>query len=241
MALLTWGLWSAIHLPVDAVPDITNNQVQVISIAPTLATQEVEKYITAPIEVAVATVPDIVELRSISRLGLSVVTIVLKDETDIFRARQQISERLKEAETQIPPGITHPEMAPVTTGLGEVYQYLVRVRKGYEGKYSLTELRTIQDWIVKRELLGTPGVAEVNSYGGFVKEYEVAINPDRLKSMKIPVTEIFSALEENNENTGSAYIEKNQNSYFIRGVGLAGTLEDIGNIVVRGGRERYLY
>ena len=235
LALIAWGLWSAVRLPVDAVPDITNNQVQVISIAPTLATQEVEKYITAPIEVSVATVPDIVELRSISRLGLSVVTIVLKDESDIFRARQQISERLKEAETQIPPGITHPEMAPVTTGLGEVYQYLLRVRKGYEGKYSLTDLRTIQDWIVKRDLLGTPGVAEVNSYGGYVKEYEVAINPDRLKSMKVSVPEIFSALEENNENTGSAYIEKDQNSYFIRGVGLAGTLEDIGNIVVRGG------
>ncbi|MEI6682877.1 MAG: CusA/CzcA family heavy metal efflux RND transporter [Bacteroidota bacterium] len=238
VVLLVWGIWSVIHLPLDAVPDITNNQVQVISIAPTLATQEVEKYITAPIEVAVATVSDIVELRSISRLGLSVVTIVFKDAADIFRARQQISERLKEAETQIPQGVTHPEMAPVTTGLGEVYQYLLRVGKGYEGKYSLTDLRTIQDWIVKRELLGTPGVAEVNSYGGYVKEYEVAINPDRLKSMKISVPEIFTALEENNENTGSAYIEKGQNSYFIRGVGLAGTLEDIGNIVVRGGSGR---
>ena len=234
LALIGWGIWSIMRLPVDAVPDITNNQVQVISIAPTLATQEVEKYITAPIEVAVATVPDIIELRSISRLGLSVVTIVLKDEVDIFKARQQISERLKEAESQIPAGITNPELAPVSTGLGEIYQYLIKVKKGYEGKYSLTELRTIQDWIVKRELLGTPGVAEVNSYGGFVKEYEVAINPERLKSMNISVPEIFSALENNNENTGSAYIEKDKNSYFIRGVGLANSLEDIGKIVVRG-------
>ncbi|MEI7664003.1 MAG: efflux RND transporter permease subunit, partial [Bacteroidota bacterium] len=236
LALIGWGIWSIIRLPVDAVPDITNNQVQIISVAPTLATQEVEQYITAPIEVAVATVPDVVELRSISRLGLSVVTIVVKDDVDVFRARQQISERLKEAESQIPEGVARPEMAPVSTGLGEIYQYLVKVKKGYEGKYSLTELRTIQDWIVRRELLGTPGVAEVNSYGGFVKEYEVAVNPERLKSMKISVPEIFTALQNNNENTGSAYIERDRNSYFIRGVGLVGTLEDIGKIVVRGGQ-----
>jgi cobalt-zinc-cadmium resistance protein CzcA len=144
-ALIGWGIWSLTQLPVDAVPDITNNQVQVISIAPTLATQEVEKFISTPIEVAVATIPDILELRSISRLGLSVVTVVFKDEVDIYKARQLIAERLKEAETQIPEGVAHPELAPVSTGLGEIYQYLVKAKKGYESKYSLTELRTIQD------------------------------------------------------------------------------------------------
>jgi cobalt-zinc-cadmium resistance protein CzcA len=231
--LVAWGSWSLTRLPVDAVPDITNNQVQVISIAPTLATQEVEQYISAPIEVAMATIPDVIEMRSISRLGLSVVTIVFRDHVDIYKARQQISERLAEAETNIPEGVTHPEMAPVSTGLGEIYQYLVRVKPGYEDKYSITELRTVQDWIVKRELLGTPGVAEVNSYGGFVKEYEVAINPERLRSMNVTIPEILDALENNNENTGSAYIEKNPNSYFIRGIGLAGSLEDVGKIVVK--------
>jgi heavy metal efflux system protein len=233
LALILWGVYSLMQLPVDAVPDITNNQVQVISIAPTLATQEVEKYITTPIEMSLSTIPDVVERRSISRLGLSVVTIVFKDRVDIYKARQQIGERLKEAEEQIPPGLTKPELAPVSTGLGEIYQYLVKPGKGYEKMYSLTDLRTIQDWIVKRELLGTPGVAEVNSYGGFVKEYEVAINPDRLRSMDVSVMEIFEALEKNNENTGSAYIEKSPASYFIRGIGTVGSLEDIGKIVVK--------
>jgi len=233
LALIAWGIYSTTQLPVDAVPDITNNQVQVISIAPTLATQEVEKFISSPIEVSVATIPDVIELRSISRLGLSVVTIVFKDHVDVYKARQQISERLKEAETQIPAGVTHPELAPVSTGLGEVYQYLVKPKKGYEAKYSMTDLRTIQDWIIKRELLGTPGVAEVNSYGGFVKEYEVAINPERLKSMNISVSEILDALEKNNENTGSAYIEKNPTSFFIRGIGLVNSMEDIEKIVVK--------
>ncbi|MEI6456638.1 MAG: CusA/CzcA family heavy metal efflux RND transporter [bacterium] len=233
IALIAWGIYSMTQLPVDAVPDITNNQVQVISIAPTLATQEVEKFISAPIEVSVATIPDVIELRSISRLGLSVVTIVFKDQVDIYKARQQIGERLKDAELKIPAGITHPELAPVSTGLGEVYQYLVKPKKGYESKYSMSDLRTIQDWIIKRELLGTPGVAEVNSYGGFVKEYEVAVNPERLKSMNITVAEIFEALERNNENTGSAYIEKNPTSFFIRGIGLVSSTEDIGKIVIK--------
>ena len=233
LALVVWGIFSLTTLPIDAVPDITNNQVQVISMAPTLATQEVEKFITAPIEMALTTIPDIIELRSISRLGLSVVTIVFKDETDIYKARQQITERLAEAETRIPPGVTHPELAPVSTGLGEIYQYLVRVKPGYQGKYSDTDLRTIQDWIIKRELLGTPGVAEINSYGGFVKEYEIAVNPERLRGMNLTLTELFDALEKNNANTGSAYIEKKQNAYFIRAIGLVSSMEDLEKIVVR--------
>ncbi len=233
MILIILGIYSLTQLPVDAVPDVTNNQVQVISIAPTLATQEVEKFISAPIEVAVSTIPDIIELRSISRLGLSVVTIVFRDEVDIYKARQQISERLKDAEAQIPPGVTQPELAPVSSGLGEIYQYLVKPKPGFESKYTSTDLRTVQDWIVKRELLGTPGVAEVNSYGGFVKEYEVAVNPERLNSMNITLSEIFEALEKNNENTGSAYIEKEHNSYFIRGIGLLNGFDDIGKIVIK--------
>lgn len=233
LALIGWGIYSLTRLPVDAVPDITNNQVQIITITPTLATQEVEKYVTAPVEISVATIPGIIELRSISRLGLSVVTVVFKDNVDGFKARQQINERLKEAEEQIPEGAGTPTLAPVSTGLGEIYQYVLKVKKGYESKYNPMELRSIQDWIVKRELLGTVGVAEVNSYGGFVKEYEVAINPERLKSMNITIPEIFDALEKNNENTGGAYIDKKPNTYFIRGIGMLSSFEDIEKIVIK--------
>ncbi len=233
LALIVWGVLSLKELPIDAVPDITNNQVQIISIAPTLAANEVEQFITAPVEISVANVADIIELRSISRLGLSVVTVVFKDNVDIYWARQQISERLKEAEDAIPVGITKPELAPISTGLSEIYQYVLHVKPGYESKYDATELRTIQDWIVRREMLGTPGVADVNSYGGFLKQYEIAINPERLNSMNISLSEIFEALEKNNQNTGSAYIDKKPNAYFIRGLGLVKTMEDIENIVVK--------
>ena len=232
-ALIGWGIYSFTQLPVDATPDITNNQVQVISRAPSLAVQEVESSITAPIEVAVANIPDIIELRSISRLGLSVTTIVFKDNVDIYWARQQVGERLKEAEDNIPQGLAKIEMAPISTGLGEIYQYTLSVEKGYEGKYSPMDLRTIQDWVVRREMLGTPGVAEINSYGGFIKEYEIAINPERLRSLNLTLTDIFNALEQNNENTGSAYIDKKPTAYFIRGIGMVKSLEDIEKIVVK--------
>jgi cobalt-zinc-cadmium resistance protein CzcA len=233
LALIAWGIFSMIKLPVDAVPDITNNQVQIISIAPTLATQEVEKFITEPIEIAVSNIPDVIELRSISRLGLSVVTVVFKDEVNTYHARQLINERLQEVENTLHDGTIKPELAPVSTGLGEIYQYALMTKKGYEHKYSAMDLRTIQDWIVKRQMAGTPGVAEVNSYGGFVKEYEVAVNPDQLKNMNVSILEIMQALEKNNENTGGAYIEKNSNSYFIRGIGLVNNLEDIKKIVIK--------
>ncbi len=232
-ALIAWGIFSLIELPVDAVPDITNNQVQIISVAPTLAANEVEQLITAPIEVALANIPDMVELRSISRLGLSVVTVVFKDNVDIYWARQQISEKIKEAENTIPEGVTKPELAPISTGLGEIYQYVLHVKHGYEKEYNPTELRTIQDWIVRREMLGTPGVADVNSYGGFLKQYEIAVNPERLRSMNITLSEIFEALKKNNQNTGSAYIDKKPNAYFIRGIGLVKSMDDIENIVVK--------
>lgn len=164
---------------------------------------------------------------------MSVITIVFKDEADIYKARQLVSERLKEAETQIPEGFGRPELATITTGLGEIYQYVLHTKKGYESKYSPMELRTIQDWIVKRQLLGTAGVAEVSSFGGYLKQYEVAVNPDQLRSMNVSLAEIFDALSKNNENTGGAYIEKKPNAYFIRGVRLATSLEDIEKIVVR--------
>jgi len=233
LALVAWGIFSLKELPIDAVPDITNNQVQIISVAPTLAANEVEQFITAPIEISVANIPDILELRSVSRLGLSVVTVVFKDNADIYWTRQQITERLKETENIIPEGVAKPELAPISTGLGEIYQYVLHVKHGYEKKYNPTELRTIQDWIVRREMLGTSGVADVNSYGGFIKQFEIAVNPERLRSMNVTLLEIFDALEKNNQNTGSAYIDKKPNAYFIRGIGLIKTMEDIENIVVK--------
>ncbi|MCX7985570.1 MAG: CusA/CzcA family heavy metal efflux RND transporter [Bacteroidales bacterium] len=233
LALIGWGTYSLIKLPVDAVPDITNNQVQIISIAPSLAVQEVESFITEPIEVAVANIPDIIELRSISRLGLSVITVVFKDNVDIYWARQQLGERLKEVEEIVPQGLAKIELAPISTGLGEIYQYRLSVAKGYEEKYTPLELRTIQDWMVRRGLLGTPGVADINSYGGYVKQYEVAVNPERLRSLNLTLTDIFEALENNNENTGSAYIDKKPNAFFIRGIGLINSIEDIEKIVVK--------
>ena len=233
VALIGWGTYSLTRLPIDAIPDITNNQVQVIAMAPSLAVQEVESFITAPIEVAVANIPDIIELRSISRLGLSVITVVFKDGVDVYWARQQLSERLKEAEEDIPSGLAKIELAPISSGLGEIYQYRLAVDKGLEKKFNPMELRTLQDWVVRREMLGTPGVADINSYGGFVKQYEVAVDPERLRGMNLSLTDIFDALEKNNENTGSAYIDKKPTAYFIRGIGLVKTLEDIEKIVVK--------
>ena len=233
LALMGWGSYSLSRLPIDAIPDITNNQVQIIALAPSLAVQEVESFITAPIEVSVANIPDIIELRSISRLGLSVTTVVFKDNVDVYWARQQLGERLQEAEQAIPQGLAKIELAPISSGLGEIFQYRLAVQKGYESQFDPMELRTLQDWVVRREMLGTPGVADINSYGGFVKEYEVAVNPDRLRSMGLTLDDLFTALEKNNENTGSAYIDKKPNAYFIRGIGLVKTLEDIEKIVVK--------
>lgn len=233
LALIIWGLWSATKLPVDALPDITNNQVQVITVAPTLAAQEVEQFITYPVEKALSNIQGVVEMRSFSRFGLSVITIVFNENENIYFARQLINERLKEAEEQIPKGVGTPELAPVTTGLGEIYQYVIHPKKGSEQKYSAMDLRTMQDWIVGRQLSGIKGVAEVTAFGGISRQYEVAINPDRLKAMNVTIPEIFTALEKNNENTGGAYIDRKPNAYFIRGVGLVKTFADIENIVVK--------
>ena len=233
LVLIIWGTWSATKLPIDAVPDITNNQVQIITLCPTLAGQEVEQLVTYPIEQSIANLPDLAELRSISRFGLSVITVVFDDKVDIYFARQLINERLKEAEEKIPTGVGSPELAPVSTGLGEVYQYIIHPTKEAESKYTAMDLRTMQDWIVARQLYGTAGIAEVNSFGGQLKQYEVSVNPDKLLAMQVTIPEIFSALEKNNENTGGAYIDKKPNAYFIRGVGLVGSFDDIKNIVVK--------
>ncbi|MNK25654.1 Cobalt-zinc-cadmium resistance protein CzcA [compost metagenome] len=233
LALIIWGSWSATKLPIDAVPDITNNQVQIFTTCPTLAGQEVEQLVTFPIEQSIANVPKIEEIRSISRFGLSVITVVFDENVDIYFARQLINERLKEAVDKIPQGIGTPEMAPVSTGLGEVYQYIIHPKKGSEKKYNAKDLRTMQDWIVARQLYGTAGIAEVNSFGGQLKQYEVAVNPDRLRAMGVSIPEIFTALEKNNQNTGGAYIDKKPNAYFIRGIGLVSSLDDIKKIVVK--------
>ena len=233
LALVAWGMYNLTRLPIDAVPDITNNQVQIITVSPALGAQEVERLISFPVELAVASVPEVIEIRSFSRFGLSLVTIVFEEDTDIYWARQQITEKLKDAEAQIPPGLGTPTLAPVTTGLGEIYQYELHPAPGYESRYSATELRTIQDWIVRRQLLGTPGVAEVSSFGGKLKQYEVALQPDKLRAMNITVTEVFNALQANNANAGGAYIEKNPNAYFIRTEGLVRNAADIGKIVVK--------
>lgn len=232
IALIIWGIFSLRQIPIDAVPDITNNQVQIITNSPTLATQEIEQFITTPIELSLQNLQDIVEIRSISRFGLSVITVVFEESHDVYLARQLVGEQLKLAQNNIPEGLGSPELAPISTGLGEIYQYVVKAKEGYEDKYTSIELRTIQDWIVKRQMTGIPGVAEVNSMGGYVKQYEVAIDPELLNSMNLTINDIYDALEMSNENTGGAYIEKKSNTYYIRAEGLVKNLEDIENIVV---------
>ncbi|MEN3322208.1 CusA/CzcA family heavy metal efflux RND transporter [Mariniflexile soesokkakense] len=233
LALVLTGIYSLKQLPIDAVPDITNNQVQVITSSPTLAAQEVERLITFPIEITMATIPQIEEIRSFSRFGLSVVTIVFEEDVDVYWARAQVNERLVEAQSQIPNGIGKPGIAPLSTGLGEIYQYVIGTKPGYEDKYDAAELRTIQDWVIRRQLLGTPGVADVSSFGGYLKQYEIAIRPERLNAMRVSISEIFDALESNNQNTGGAYIEKNDKALFIRSEGLVGSIKDIENILVK--------
>lgn len=233
LVLIAWGSYSLKKLPLDALPDVTNNQVQILTTAPTLAAQEVEQLITYPLEQAVKTIPKVIELRSISRFGLSVVTVVFKDDVDIYWAREQIFQRLKQAEEDIPKYAGSPELAPITTGLGEIYQYDVYAKKGYEEKYDAVKLRTIQDWIIIPQLQGIEGIAEISTWGGKLKQYEIAVNPNTLNSLGVTITEIFEALEKNNQNTGGAYIEKDQYAYFIRGVGMATGIRDLENVVVK--------
>ena len=232
IALAIWGVWSLVHLPFDSTPDITDNQVQVITQAPSLGAQEVEQYVTTPVEMALANIPRIQERRSISRSGLSVITLVFDDAADIYWARSQVSQVVEQLEKELPKN-TETEMGPIATGLGEIYHYTIRAKEGYEHKYSLTQLRTMQDWIVRKQLSGTPGVAEVSGWGGYVKQYEVAINTDQLNASGVSVSEVFDALQHNNGNTGGSYIEENSNQYYIRGIGVVKDLEDVANITVK--------
>ena len=231
-AMVGWGIYSLQHLPIDAVPDITDNQVQVITNAPTLATQEVEQYITFPLEMALGNIPNVIEIRSVSRFGLSVITVVFKEDMDIYLARQLIDERIQAVQDELPPGMGKPEMGPITTGLGEIYQYVIHTAEGYEDQYSAMDLRSIQDWLVKRQLVGLEGVIEVNSSGGYLKQYEIAVDPDKLRSMNLSLPQLYEAIERNNANTGGSYIEKKHYTYFIRSEGLLTDMEDIEQTVV---------
>jgi cobalt-zinc-cadmium resistance protein CzcA len=233
IGLIGYGTYELTKLPIDAVPDITNNQVQVITVAPSFGATDIERLVTFPIEQANNNISGLTEIRSFSRFGLSLVTIVFDDETDIYWARQQVAERLQKIQSSIPQGIGTPELGPVSTGLGEIYQYVIRPKEGYEKKYNETDLRTIQDWIVRRQLLGVQGVAEVSSFGGKLKQFEISVEPNKLQSHNITIHDVFSALEANNQNTGGAYIEKGPTVLFIRSEGLIGSKEDIENISIK--------
>ena len=231
-ALVAWGLWSLLHLPFDATPDITNNQVQIIVTSQSTGAEEMERNVTTPIEMALANIPEVKERRSISRSGMAVITMVFDDATDNYWARELIDQQLGGVKEKLPDDVDV-ELAPISTGLGEIYHYTIRAGKGYEDKYSLTDLRNIQDWIVRKQLSGTPGIAEVSGWGGYVKQYEVDINLERLNAMGVTIAELYTALNDNNENTGGGYIERLSNQYYIRGLGLVKTLDDIEKIVVK--------
>lgn len=233
LSIFVYGIYSVFHIPIGAVPDITNNQVQVITTSTNLSTEDIEQFITYPIEMEMANLPGVKEIRSVSKFGLSVVTIVFDESMGTYLPRQLIAEKIKTASELIPEGFGSPEMGPVSTGLGEIYQYILDVKPGYKDRYSVADLRTIQDWIVKRQLSGIPGVVEINTWGGYLKQYEVAINPSRFKAMNITTGDLVRALEKNNSVAGGAYIEKVNQSYFIRGEGKVSTIEDIENIVVK--------
>ena len=233
LALLVFGIYEVKKLPIDAQPDITSNQVQILTVAPSFGAEDIERLVTFPIEQATANIAGITELRSFSRFGLSLVTIVFNDQTDVYWARQQVSERLLQVRNEIPDGIGEPELGPISTGLGEIYQYVVRPKKGYEDRFDATELRTIQDWIVRQQLISVPGVADVSSFGGKLKQYEIALQPNRLQAHHLTINDVFDALEKNNQNTGGAYIEKGPTSLFIRSEGLIGSIQNIENIAVK--------
>jgi cobalt-zinc-cadmium resistance protein CzcA len=186
-----WGAYSTTQLAIDALPDVTNNQVLVNTTAPNLATQEVEQFITYPLELEFKNLPDLVELRSTSRSGLSVITIVFEDGVPGNIARQLVSERIKTAEERIPKNYGTPELAPPTTGLGEIYQYTLAVDSAHKNKFNAMDLRTIQDWIVRKQLLGVRGVVDVSSFGGYLKQYEVAVAPEKLVAMNISLLEVL--------------------------------------------------
>ena len=233
LILIVAGIYSMTQVPIDAVPDITNNQVQVITQSPNLGTEDIEQFVTYPVEVAMSNLPNVKEIRSISRFGLSVVTVVFDDDMGTYLPRQLVSEKLTEVREQIPDELGQPSMGPISTGLGEVYQYTLKVEPEFRDKYSLSDLRTMQDWIVQRQMAMVPGVVEINAIGGKIKQYEVAVDPNELKAIGLTITDVFEALEANNKNTGGAYIEKNHQANFIRGEGLVRNLDDIKKIIIK--------
>src|ERR1044072_2473132 len=234
LILIGAGLYSLKHLPIDAVPDVTNVQVQVLTGAPSLAPLEIERQITFPVEVAMSGLPGLKEIRSVSKFGLSAVTVVFDDSVDTYFARQLVLERLSEAREQIPEGIGSPEMGPISTGLGEIYQYELRANGDSQ---DATSLRTIQDWNVRRQLLGVPGVTEVNSFGGLEKQYQVRLDPTKLQSYGLTLRDVLESVARNNANVGGAYIEHGAEQYLLRGIGLVESVDDIANIVVKTGKE----
>ena len=231
--LVAWGIFSATSLPLDAIPDVTNNQVQVITQSPALAAQEVEQLLTVPLELQLRTIPGVTEIRSISRFGLSVITVVFDEDVDTYHTRQLVAEKLKTAEADLGQGLGAPGMAPITTGLGEIYQYTIKVKKDYEKKYGLARLREVQDWLIKRRLAGVAGVVDVSSFGGYVRQYEVSVDPARLAGAGVTMAELYAALQANNGNAGGSYLERGPRAFFIRGEGRAMSLQDVGNIVVK--------
>lgn len=232
LVLIGAGIWSVTKVPVDAQPDITNNQVQVITQASNLSTVDIEQFVSYPVEIAMSNLPGVTEIRSVSRFGLSVVTIVFEDDMGTYLPRQLVSEKLIEVQQEIPDGFGAPFIGPISTGLGEIYQYTLEVDPAYKDQYTPTSLRSIQDWIVKRQMAMVPGVVEVNGVGGSIKQFEVAVDPNKLHALGITIADIFTALQDNNQNTGGAYIVRNHQANFIRGEGLARSIEDIQSIVV---------
>ncbi|MFK7920396.1 MAG: efflux RND transporter permease subunit [Bacteroidia bacterium] len=232
LGLIGWGLYALSQLPIDAVPDITNNQIQVVTVSPTLAPQEMEQYVTFPVELSMANVPGVIEVRSVSKYGLSVVTVVFDDDVPTLDARQLVNEQIQKVQSEIPAGFGKPEMMPITTGLGEIFQYVLEPQPGYEDQFDAMELRTIHDWIVKRYLAGIEGIVETSSFGGFVKQYEVSVMPSRLRALDLTLNEVYDALEANNANTGGSYIEKDQQAFYIRAEGLLQTPAEIGQVPI---------
>src|SRR3972149_1755763 len=226
LLLIGLGLYSAKKLPIDAFPDVTNIQVQIITEAEGMAPTEVERLVSFPIEVTMSGLPKVTEVRSLSKIGLSLVTVVFEDDMDTYFARQLVFERLQQAKENLPPGVDA-EMGPISTGLGEIYQYVV------EGDgYNPIELRTIQDWTIRPMLRTVPGVTDVNSFGGFVKQYHVLISPEKLISRNLTLREVFEAVENNNANAGGSFIEHNSEQYIVRGLGLVKGSEDLKNIII---------
>ena len=233
--LIAAGVYSLKNLPIDAVPDVTNVQVQVLTAAPSLAPLEIERQITFPVEVSMSGLPGVEEIRSVSKFGLSAVTVVFEEGTDIYFARQLVGERLSEAREQIPENIGSPEMGPISTGLGEIYQYELAAEPG--SGYDAMSLRTVQDWIVRRQLMGVPGVTEVNSFGGFAKQYQVKLDQTKLQAYDLSIRDVLESIAGNNANVGGAYIERGAEQYLLRGIGLVENASDISNIVVKTGPE----